>query len=353
MPVTTRLVGEAHVKGRDAGRGRARSARVGRRSTEQTSHGEPTRSRCMTRDVIVCRVAAIACRSSAQLGKLKGVADKAAKAYDDLTFTDEEEQQLGVGDQREAAREVRRRAGPRRAQVRGAGRHRCWRSASTRPESALDVRRARHRRRQRVCRARRLRPHHARRAGADSERGRAGRRARPRDRARHGEAHDQRDQEGEGALARSPSATRAGFIEAAGQQGATRSSLENNFDRDDERRPTRSGSILANKVGLRADRAGRVSHASLSERNKGLKERSGMFASHPETKARLERSDEVRSRRRSSPPRRWSRRAYVAVDHVQAGAGRPDRAGRAAHGRGRRPPSREIRRRRASSASAG
>ena len=52
----------------------------------------------------------------------------------------------------------------------GAGQHQA--------EPAVDVHRARHRRRQRVRGARRLRAHHARRAGADQERSGAGRRAR-------------------------------------------------------------------------------------------------------------------------------------------------------------------------------
>ena len=59
---------------------------------------------------------------------------------------------------------------------------RCWREQTDAAEAAVDVHRARHRRRQRVRGARRVRAHHARRARADQERSGAGRRARPRDR---------------------------------------------------------------------------------------------------------------------------------------------------------------------------
>ena len=65
-------------------------------------------------------------------------------------------------------------------------------------EPAVDVHRARHRRRQRVRLAGRLRPHHARRARPDQERSGAGRRARPRDRPRRAQAHGERHQEEQG-----------------------------------------------------------------------------------------------------------------------------------------------------------
>ena len=51
--------------------------------------------------------------------------------------------------------------------------------------------------------------------------------------------------------------------------------------------PTKSGVVLASKSGYSPfGMAGFLT--SLSERNKGLKERSGMFASHPEMKTRLD-----------------------------------------------------------------
>jgi len=62
--------------------------------------------------------------------------------------------------------------------------------------------------------------------------------------------------------------------------------LENNFNRDDEMAADKNGISLANAAGYApgglADFLTR-----LSDRNKNLKDRSGMFASHPETDARL------------------------------------------------------------------
>ena len=58
------------------------------------------------------------------------------------------------------------------------------------------------------------------------------------------------------------------------------------------------GVTLANKAGYAPTGLGAFL-TRLADRNKDLKERSGMFASHPETKARLDALDEGRSRRRS------------------------------------------------------
>jgi len=63
--------------------------------------------------------------------------------------------------------------------------------------------------------------------------------------------------------------------------------LENNFDRGDEMGADRIGVTLANKSGYAP--TGLASFLTkLADRNKGLTERSGVFASHPETKARLD-----------------------------------------------------------------
>jgi predicted Zn-dependent protease len=62
--------------------------------------------------------------------------------------------------------------------------------------------------------------------------------------------------------------------------------LENNFDRGDENESDRIGITLANKAGWAP--TGLAAFLSrLADRNKDVKERSGVFASHPETKARL------------------------------------------------------------------
>lgn len=62
--------------------------------------------------------------------------------------------------------------------------------------------------------------------------------------------------------------------------------LENKFDRGDETASDRIGITLANKAGW-APTGLAAFLTRLSDRNKGLQERSGMFASHPEAKARL------------------------------------------------------------------
>jgi predicted Zn-dependent protease len=63
--------------------------------------------------------------------------------------------------------------------------------------------------------------------------------------------------------------------------------LENNFDRNDEMSADRIGATLANGAGYSPDGLNGFL-TRLAERNKGLTERSGVFASHPETRARLE-----------------------------------------------------------------
>ena len=63
--------------------------------------------------------------------------------------------------------------------------------------------------------------------------------------------------------------------------------LENNFDRGDEMEADKIGITLANGAGYAPTGLGSFL-TRLSERNKGLKDRSGLFASHPETKARMD-----------------------------------------------------------------
>lgn len=62
--------------------------------------------------------------------------------------------------------------------------------------------------------------------------------------------------------------------------------LENNFNRDDEMAADKNGVALANAAGYSPKGLGDFL-TRLDERNKGLKDRSGIFASHPETEARL------------------------------------------------------------------
>ena len=63
--------------------------------------------------------------------------------------------------------------------------------------------------------------------------------------------------------------------------------LENNFDRGDEMEADKIGVTLANGAGYSP--TGMAAFLTrLADRNKTLKERSGVFASHPETKARID-----------------------------------------------------------------
>ena len=64
-------------------------------------------------------------------------------------------------------------------------------------------------------------------------------------------------------------------------------SLENSFDRKDEDAADRVGLIVANKSGYTPTGLAQFL-TKLADRNKGLKERSGVFASHPETMGRIE-----------------------------------------------------------------
>jgi predicted Zn-dependent protease len=64
--------------------------------------------------------------------------------------------------------------------------------------------------------------------------------------------------------------------------------LENQYDRGDETESDQAGIRVANGVGYAPSGLGAFL-TRLSERNKDLKEPSGVFASHPETKARVDR----------------------------------------------------------------
>jgi predicted Zn-dependent protease len=63
--------------------------------------------------------------------------------------------------------------------------------------------------------------------------------------------------------------------------------IENSFDRGDEREADQRGVLLATKLGYAP--AGLADFlARLADRNKGQQERNGLFASHPETKGRID-----------------------------------------------------------------
>lgn len=81
-------------------------------------------------------------------------------------------------------------------------------------------------------------------------------------------------------------ASRREFLSAVAER-AYESVLENSFDRGDETESDRVGLVLANRAGY-APQGLAAFLTRLSERNKGLTDRSGMFASHPEVRARLD-----------------------------------------------------------------
>jgi len=71
-------------------------------------------------------------------------------------------------------------------------------------------------------------------------------------------------------------------------QAAYENIVENGFDRDDENKSDELGLKMANGAGYAPTGLG-MFLTKLAERNKDLKERSGAFASHPETRSRLDR----------------------------------------------------------------
>jgi predicted Zn-dependent protease len=238
----------------------------------------------MRRVLVMFALLSMTVPAAAQLGKLKGIADKAAKTYDDLNFTDEEEQQLGS----EISALLRGKYGV--VQDRAVHKYvtlvgSVLASASTRPNLrwtfvVLDT---------------------------DGVNAFA---------APGGFVHITRGAlaliQSEGELAdvlaheighitlkhtvnaikkakvadTAASASRQAVIQAAANKGYE-VLLENKFDRDEEGQADKIGLTLANKSGY-SPAALSAFLTKLADRNKGLKERSGVFASHPETMSRIE-----------------------------------------------------------------
>jgi predicted Zn-dependent protease len=88
------------------------------------------------------------------------------------------------------------------------------------------------------------------------------------------------------ALGLSASASRKEVLNQAANRGYE-ILLENNFDRSDEMEADKIGVALANGAGYSPEGLSAFL-VRLADRNKALKERSGIFASHPETQARME-----------------------------------------------------------------
>jgi len=85
--------------------------------------------------------------------------------------------------------------------------------------------------------------------------------------------------------------TRQDYLKEIGDR-AYAMTLENSFDSGDEKNADKNGVILASKAGYAPTQLA-VFLKNLAERNKDLKERSGPFASYPETQARIDELGKV------------------------------------------------------------
>ena len=91
--------------------------------------------------------------------------------------------------------------------------------------------------------------------------------------------------------------------------------LENSFDRGDEMTADRIAVSLANQRGY-APAGLAVFLTRLAERNKALKERSGIFASHPETKARIDAVGKVVAKEKLSATATVAARYAAAISYT-------------------------------------
>ena len=82
------------------------------------------------------------------------------------------------------------------------------------------------------------------------------------------------------------SAARSAILNAVASKGYEML-LENDYNRDDETEADRVGTTLANSLGY-APNGIATFLTRLADRNKDLKEKSGLFASHPQTKDRID-----------------------------------------------------------------
>ncbi len=238
----------------------------------------------MKRVLVLLGILAIATPAQAQLGRFKGLAEKGLKSYNDFNFTDQEEQQLGAdisAKLREKYGVVQDRAVHKYVALAG------WAlaAASTRatlqwtfvvldtdgvnafaaPGGYIHITRG----------ALALIQSEAELAGVlGHEIGHVT--------LKHTIKAIQKAKAAEmGAAA----ASRNDFLQQLANKGYE-VLLENNWDRDDENAADKVGLGLANKAGYSPmGLSAFLTH--LAERNKGLNERSGIFASHPAMTARL------------------------------------------------------------------
>jgi hypothetical protein len=228
---------------------------------------------------------ALATTAAAQLGQIGKALQKGQEAQKDLTITDDEERQIGA----DISAKLRDKYGV----VQDPAVHKyvtlvgtVLASQSSRSTlkwtfivldtDGVNAFRG----------AGRLHPHHARRARDDPERGGARGRARPRDLARDREAHDQRDQEGEDGERRDAGRDQERRAAQSRERGLLERAREQVHDRTQEKDADRLGVTLASQAGYAPDGLGAFL-SRLANRDKDLKEPSGLFASHPDTQDRL------------------------------------------------------------------
>ena len=247
------------------------------------------------------RRGAVQCAGDQSSSAKSARASRAKKANDvrDLPMTDKEEQELGARSASGFA--------PATAWCRTRPSTATWRSSAPRwrraapPGAALDVHRARHRRRQRLCRARRLRAHHPRRARADkNEAELAG--VLGHEIIHVTEKHTIRAIQKSKAVQMGAAETLSGsssLMERA--VTATYDNIvERGFGRAEENESDEEGVALANKIGY-APNGLTGFLTTLKDRNKESKEKRGLFASHPEMQERLDRIT------KQIAPRSWRR----------------------------------------------
>jgi predicted Zn-dependent protease len=90
--------------------------------------------------------------------------------------------------------------------------------------------------------------------------------------------------------------------------------LENGYDRKDEMGADAVGLQLANKVGYAPAGLGAFL-ARLSDRNKDLKDRSGLFASHPEAQARLDALGKLAGQQKPAGPATVAARYHQSITY--------------------------------------
>ena len=285
----------------------------------------------MKKTLLVLAILAICSPAYAQLGGIGGAMKKAQQAQDtkkkldDLNFTDDEEQTIGADVSAKIRAALRRRAGSGRAQVRHARRARRWPKQSDRPDlpwtfivldtdgvnafaspgGFVHITRG----------ALGLIKNEAELAGVlGHEIGHVVR--------KHTiNAHPEEQAVKMGTSAASDRVA----LPVNRRQRRLRHRARERFDRGDELDADRLGVELPQKAGYAARGARRRSCTRLDERNKDQAEKNGLFASHPETKERI---DKIAALAASGQDHRDGGGTLQANIKYRAGAHHRDRRGR-------------------------